>query len=295
MIQARLSFWVITPGATRRRRWRRCAHRGWRRRRGQRALLRGGRSDSDASARGAPPARAPHAGGAARPQGLRAAAGRRRVQDPREGGVQLVPAPEGARCWWRWRRARRGTTSTSPSCSTTTAVNVTNLQQFANALPGGGDAPIFTGRCIQRGLNQPGGGRKWVARYMRALAANDTVGARSIAETMPPSGRRPRPALLARPAAPRATAARRVRRARRALRDGPRQVWRRRLDDDALPRFARRALLQRRRPQPGGRALPDGARLRARATVPQEPAGLYRALRRTLANASAIRRRSCGA
>ena len=68
-----------------------------------------------------------------------------------------------------------------------TAVNVTNLQQFANALPGGGDAPIFTGRCIQRGLNQPGGGRKWVARYMRALAANDTVGARGIAEMMPPS------------------------------------------------------------------------------------------------------------
>ena len=64
---------------------------------------------------------------------------------------------------------------------------MTNLQQLANALPGGGDAPIFTGRCIQRGLNQPGGGRKWVARYMRALAANDTVGARGIAEMMPPS------------------------------------------------------------------------------------------------------------
>ena len=50
-----------------------------------------------------------------------------------------------------------------------TAVNVTNLQQFANALPGGGDAPIFTGRCIQRGLNQPGGGRKWVARYLSLI------------------------------------------------------------------------------------------------------------------------------
>lgn len=36
-----------------------------------------------------------------------------------------------------------------------TAVNVTNLQRFVNAIRGGGGEQVYTGRCLQEGLDAP--------------------------------------------------------------------------------------------------------------------------------------------
>ena len=194
-IQARLPFWVITPEldaaetvAALRTSWLAEAAEG-----SAHYCVAAGRPDAS----GAPvtlPASALRCRPTARPSSCCRTT--TRTRSARRRRTTRSCAGRCTRCWWRWRRARRGRLRLRLPARLRHGVNVTNLQQPANALPGG-DADLH--RPLDPRAQPAGGGED---AGMRALAANHGRRARHRRDDAAEPGRRPRPALLARPAAP---------------------------------------------------------------------------------------------